>query len=122
MKNAYNEMSGNWIAIQPAQELRNDSERAKSGTADRERLRRNNTGKNYLAICESLSAALDLYIEIFRHLRAFGAYSSACSVMGTRWQGSTMTNEEEASFVRLVRFEDCERSKEGRTDQGLHRW
>jgi hypothetical protein len=81
-------------------DLHNYGERAKNGKPDGEGLRRNNTGKNYLAICVSLSAALDLYIEILRHPRVFSAYSGACSVMGRLLHNPAMTNEEKANIVR----------------------
>jgi hypothetical protein len=51
-------------------------------TADRREPAAEQHWKNYLAICESLSAALDLYIERLRHQCSFSAYSGAGSVMG----------------------------------------
>jgi hypothetical protein len=101
-------------------DLHNYGERAKKGNPDREGLRRNNTGTNYLAICVSLSAALDLYIEIFAHVHAFSAYSGACSVMGRLLHNPAMTNEEKAN---IVRYRDGRLRKINAAEKkpGLHR-
>jgi hypothetical protein len=102
-------------------DLHNNGERAENGKPDGEGLRRNNTGKNYLAICVSLSAALDLYIEILRHPRSFSAYSGARSVMGRLLRNP---GDDERGESKLRPFRDPTIAKHqwnGEKTRALHR-